>query len=29
MSKFTLSIDEVTMRPEVKKNNGFLHDNVD
>jgi cell division protein FtsZ len=29
LSRFTISDDSVNQRPEVKKNNSFLHDNVD
>ncbi len=29
MSRFTIGQDTVNQRPEVKKNNSFLHDNVD
>ena len=29
LSRFTISEDTVNQRPEVKKNNSFLHDNVD
>jgi cell division protein FtsZ len=28
-SRFTISEDVVNQRPEIKKNNSFLHDNVD
>jgi cell division protein FtsZ len=29
MSRFTIGEDSINQRPEVKKNNSFLHDNVD
>jgi cell division protein FtsZ len=29
MSRFTIGEDTINQRPEVKKNNSFLHDNVD